>query len=138
MKSLLSSSNNHLGLIITTGFMAKPSVDILTSSSCDLSGAMKTATSADLRALAESFDCRFHERRVWPEEEKLDDVGASSRGGHVAKDGNASCEREEGESLSRIGISRRNRGCLSFLSFGEASLGVVKGFDETRRETSLG
>lgn len=40
---------------------------------------------------------------------------------------NASWEREEGESSSRMGISRRNRGCLSFLSFGEASLGLLRG-----------
>lgn len=39
----------------------------------------------------------------------------------------ASCESEEGESSSRIGISRRNLGCLSFLSFGEASFGLFKG-----------
>ncbi|CAF2161827.1 unnamed protein product [Brassica rapa] len=84
MKSPFSSSNNHLGLIITISFVAKPSVDILTSSCCDLSGAMKTTTSADLRSLKR--ETWFDERRVWPEEEKLDDGGASSRDGHVAKD----------------------------------------------------
>ncbi|KAH0932659.1 hypothetical protein HID58_009776 [Brassica napus] len=42
---------------------------------------------------------------------------------------NASCEREECESSSsssRIAIWRRNHGCLSFLSFGEASLRLLR------------
>ncbi|KAG2328714.1 hypothetical protein Bca52824_011442 [Brassica carinata] len=51
---------------------------------------------------------------------------------------NASYEREEIESSSRIRISRRKPWLFEFLELWGSKLRVVKGFDETRRETSLG
>lgn len=89
----------------------------------------------------EGFDCWFDERRVWPEEEELDDdVGASSRDGHVAEDG----KRELSERGRRAVVVVEDRDLeaeprlFEFLELRGSELGVVEGFDETRRETSLG
>lgn len=87
---------------------------------------------------AESFDGWFDERRVWPEEEELDGVGASSRDGHVAEDG----KRELGERGRRVvvedGDLETEPGLFEFLELWGSELGVVEGFEETRREASLG
>lgn len=88
---------------------------------------------------AESFDCWFDERRVWPEEEKPDDgVGASSRDGHVAEDG----KRELGERGRRVVVEDRDLETepwlFEFLELWGSELRVVEGFEETRREASLG
>lgn len=88
---------------------------------------------------AESFDCWFDERRVWPEEEEPDDgVGASSRDGHVAEDG----KRELGERGRRVVVEDRDLETepwlFEFLELWGSELRVVEGFEETRREASLG
>lgn len=86
----------------------------------------------------ESFVCGFDERSVWPEEEKLDDAGASSRDGHVAEDG----KRELSQRGRRVIVQDRDLETepwlFESLELRGSELGVVEGFDETGRETSLG